>query len=180
MRYLSVMLLVVFAVLCVQGNIVIAEEAPEYTAYTDSEHGFCINTPKGWTPAALRSKEIVFKVVAVPDNDPINALNIQMIPVSFKDVEEPKVAIDLVAAQLLNSFSVVKNNKVIADNYKTVNAQEIREIVVGYTLEEKQIKQAHALLYHKYNVYIIAYTAESKALNNDIFVKAIETFEFTK
>ena len=181
MRARNVFLMFLVLVLCSTVSLSFSQEKEvEFTVYSDPANKFYLKSPKGWLPADQKSEIVVYIIVETPDNDPINSLNVQKIPVSFPGEEQPKVAIDLLAQQLLDDLSGADRFSINSDKYFTVNDRLVREFDMNYDYKGKNLRQSQAVLYNDGFVYVIVYTADNTVYNAKIYSTAISSFNFTE
>lgn len=155
-----------------------SEKDINFTIHSDPENKFYLKVPKGWIPAAEDSEAVVYIIVETPLNNPVNSLNVQRIPVSFPGEEQPKVAIDLLARQLMDDLSTAEHFSINSDNYLTVNERTVREFDVNYEYNSMALRQTQAILYNNGFLYIIVYTADRSVYNSEIYQTALHSFEF--
>ncbi|MDP8218247.1 MAG: hypothetical protein P9M03_05935 [Candidatus Theseobacter exili] len=157
-----------------------AEKEVEYNVYSDPVNKFYLKAPAGWLPGDNKTDIVVYIIVETPQNDPVNSLNVQKIPVSFPGEPQPKEAIDMLSQQILNDLSSAPGFAIGRDDYLTTPAGNARMFDVKYSYNGKTLRQAQIIFYHKDALYMIAYTADFDTFNTDIFNTAINSFNFTE
>jgi len=175
----KIFLLFVFIfVICSTINPVFAEV--KFTMHSDPENKFYLKVPDGWLDADNTSAVVVYIIVATAENDPVNSLNVQKIPVTIPSEEHTKGAIDILTKQLLGDLSSAEGFKLSKDAYSTINDRMVRETDVKYLYNGKPLRQTQGILYNEGFLYVIVYTADNSVYDKNIYKNAISSFDFYK
>ncbi len=155
-------------------------KAPSYKTYVSRTHGFSIQYPAGWVEGEKGAESVACMFLSNAANNPIDSLNVQVIPVTGASPSQHKEAVDLVAKQFIDQIKSYPSGRIRGDTWATAGENQGRELDAEYNYEAKNVRQRMFLTFNADRVIVVILTVEASIYqaNAPHYLQAAKSLSF--